>query len=153
VTNTGDAWAGAPGSIAVSGYVDRDVMLGLPRYRLTVLATGSPRSAETLRLVEQLDARNRVLPFLGREDEQRSLREWLATPHAKPDRAVRLIHAPGGQGTTRLADQFAETARTAGWEVLRAHRDPGDPEPASVRGLSRATHGLLVLVDYGDRWP
>ncbi|SCG54844.1 tetratricopeptide repeat protein [Micromonospora halophytica] len=153
VTNTGGAWAGAPGSVAVSGYVQGDVIVGLPRYRLTALASGPPRPAETLRLAELLDARHRVVPFLGREDEQRSLRRWLGSPYIRGDREVRLIHAPGGQGKTRLADQFAETAREAGWEVLRAHRDPGASDPAPAGDPHRTDHGMLVLVDYGDRWP
>ncbi|RQW94070.1 ATP-binding protein [Micromonospora inaquosa] len=153
VTNTGGAWADAPGSVAISGYVDGDVILGLPHYRLTVLASEVPRPAETLRLAELLDARHRVVRFLGRDEEQRSLREWLTVTGARSDRAVQLIHAPGGQGKTRLADQFAETARTAGWEVLRAHREPGEPDRAATRGPRPTTVGLLVLVDYGDWWP
>ncbi|MCX5122031.1 tetratricopeptide repeat protein [Micromonospora sp. NBC_00362] len=153
LSNTGDAWADAPGSIAISGFVDGDVTLGLPRYRLTALAGGTPRPAETLRLAELLDARHRVVPFLGRDEEQQSLGEWLTAIRDRPDRAVQLIHAPGGQGKTRLADQFADTARKAGWEVLRAYLDPGEPDRVATGDQRRATAGLLVLVDYGDWWP
>ncbi|WP_406062929.1 hypothetical protein [Micromonospora sp. NBC_00860] len=153
LSNTGDAWADAPGSIAISGFVDGDVTLGLPRYRLTALAGATPRAAETLRLAELLDARHRVVPFLGRDEEQRSLGEWLTATRDRPDRAVQLIHAPGGQGKTRLADQFADTARKAGWEVLRAYLDPGEPDRFATGDQRRAIAGLLVLVDYGDWWP
>ncbi|WP_433125372.1 hypothetical protein ACQPWW_22695 [Micromonospora sp. CA-240977] len=153
LTNTGDAWADAPGSVAISGYVDGDVILGQPHYRLTALTGEAPRPAETLRLAELLDARHRVVRFLGRDEEQRSLRDWLTGTGTGSDRAVQLIHAPGGQGKTRLADQVAETARQAGWEVLRAHRDPGEPDRAATRGPRRVAGGLLVLVDYGDWWP
>ncbi|MCG5468973.1 tetratricopeptide repeat protein [Micromonospora sp. LAH09] len=153
LTNTGDAWADAPGSIAISGYVDGGVTLGLPRYRLTALTGRAPRPAETLRLAELLDARHRVVPFLGRDEERRSLGEWLTASRDRPDRAVQLVHAPGGQGKTRLADQVAETARKAGWEVLRAYLDPGEPDRVGTSDWPRATAGLLVLVDYGDWWP
>ncbi|RZT79431.1 hypothetical protein EV382_2630 [Micromonospora violae] len=153
LTNTGDAWTDAPASIAISGLVHGDVTLGLPRYRLTALAGRAARPAETLRLAELLDARHRVVPFLGREEEQRALGEWLTARRDRPDRAVQLIHAPGGQGKTRLADQFADTARKAGWEVLRAYLDPGEPDRVGTADRRRATAGLLVLVDYGDWWP
>ncbi|MEU8419670.1 hypothetical protein AB0C15_02185 [Micromonospora sp. NPDC048835] len=153
LTNTGDAWADASGSIAITGFVDGDVTLGLPRYRLTALADEAPRPAETLRLAELLDARHRVVPFLGRDGEQRRLQAWLTPKHTRTDQAVQLIHAPGGQGKTRLADQFADTARRAGWEVLRGNRDPGEPNRSTVGGPRPSTAGLLVLVDYGDWWP
>ncbi|MDG4809501.1 hypothetical protein O7634_22365 [Micromonospora sp. WMMD1120] len=151
--NTGDAWAAAPGSVAISGFVDGDITVGLPRYRLTTVDDTAPRPVETLRLAELLDARHRVVEFFGRDDERRALLEWLTVEDDRPDRAVRLIHAPGGQGKTRLADQFAETARQAGWEVVRAHRDPGGPDRLAARDSHQAAAGLLVLVDYGDWWP
>ncbi|MBM0276033.1 P-loop NTPase family protein [Micromonospora tarensis] len=153
LTETGDAWADAPGSIAISGLVAGDVTVGLPRYRLRAVTGGTPRPAETLRLAELLDARHRVVRFLGRDEEQRSLWRWLTPGPDRPDRAVQLIHAPGGQGKTRLADQFADAARQAGWEVLRAHRDPGEPDRVVTADRRRATAGLLVLVDHGDWWP
>ncbi|MGW5556522.1 hypothetical protein ACWER9_04750 [Micromonospora sp. NPDC003944] len=153
LTNTGDAWAEAPGSIAISGFVDGDVTLGLPRYRLSALADDAPRPAETLRLAELLDARHRVVPFLGRDQEQRRLQAWLTPNRTQTDQAVQLIHAPGGQGKTRLADQFADTARAAGWKVLRGNRDPGEPNRSAPGGATPSPAGLLVLVDYGDWWP
>ncbi|MEH0986150.1 tetratricopeptide repeat protein [Micromonospora sp. CPCC 205556] len=153
VTNTGGAWAGAPGSVAVSGYVEGNVLVGLPQYRLTAPTAEAPRAAEGLRLAELLDARHRVVPFVGRSAERRSLEQWLTGVGATPDRSALLIHAAGGQGKTRLADRFAATARTNGWAVLRAHRDPGAPEPTTAAGPPRGPAGLLVVVDYGDRWP
>ncbi|NYF59860.1 tetratricopeptide repeat protein [Micromonospora purpureochromogenes] len=153
VTNTGDAWAGAPGSVAVSGYVEGDVFAGLPGYRLTALPCDEPPAHRELRLAELLDARHRVVPFVGRDAERRWLREWLAASATAPDFAALLIHGPGGQGKTRLADRFAADARATDWEVLRAHRDPGPPAPGGPPARGGRGDGLLVIVDYADRWP
>ena len=91
--------------------------------------------------------RHRIVPFSGRDDELRSLRDWFD----EPDRvAVRLVHGPGGQGKTRLAQHFAEEAaqRHVVWQALHSPA-PGSPSRLPVPGAGR----ILVLVDYADRWP
>ena len=91
--------------------------------------------------------RHRIVPFSGRDDELRSLREWFD----EPDRvAVRLVHGPGGQGKTRLAQHFAEEAahRHVVWQALHSPA-PGSPSRLAVPEAGR----ILVLVDYADRWP
>ncbi|MBY8873210.1 tetratricopeptide repeat protein [Micromonospora sp. PLK6-60] len=122
-----------------------------PAYRLSDSTARPRRPVGPLRPAELLDAGHEVVPFFGREEEQRSLWRWLTAGDGESDRAVRLFHGPGGQGKTRLAAQFAGAARTAGWDVLLAHRDPRAAEPAPR--LRRGAAGLLVVVDYADRWP
>lgn len=59
---------------------------------------------ETLRLAELLDARHRVVPLLGRDQEQRSLREWLTVTCDRPDRTVQH-----GRGATCAVGQPGDT--------------------------------------------
>ncbi|KWV31846.1 hypothetical protein AWV63_15385 [Micromonospora rifamycinica] len=152
VSHTGPVWA-EPFSVGISGYFHGNVFIGSPAYRLTGAGGGVPRAVESLRLSELLDPRHRVVPFVGREDEQRSLWRWLDPPHAGL-RSVRLMYAPGGQGKTRLADRVGATAQEAGWTVLHASCEPLTPEPRSgPSGGSDNDGALLVVVDYADRWP
>ena len=68
--------------------------------------------------------------------------------------AVRWLHGPGGQGKSRLASQFAAESAQAGWKVAAAFqgRDADWPEPGSQDLRPEAAAGLLVIVDYADRW-
>jgi hypothetical protein len=96
-----------------------------------------------------LNARRRVIPFLGRARELADLAAWR---EEGPRRAARLICAPGGQGKTRLAARAAEHAAAAGWSVGSArHRTDtsGGGAPLTVAGDSR----MLLVVDYAERWP
>ncbi|WP_236060986.1 ATP-binding protein [Actinacidiphila acididurans] len=68
------------------------------------------------------NARFAVLDFTGREEELVDLRHWR--DHG-PRLSVRWLHAPGGQGKSRLASQFAKESEVAGWSVVTAARDPG----------------------------
>ena len=98
-----------------------------------------------------LSASHQVVPFHGRDRVLAWLRGWRDARQA--DLSVRLVHGPGGQGKTRLATQFATLSAEAGWTVMAAHHrsdaaaDSGDQQIA-VQGT-----GLLVVVDYAERWP
>jgi hypothetical protein len=124
-----------------------------------------------------LAARNGVAEFTGRDTELAVLRRWRDT--ATADRAALLVHGPGGQGKTRLTAWFAAETRRLGWRVVAARhvgdgtnagpsdRSPGDgglgDAPRGYRSggglgsgeVNGATEvaGLLVLVDYAERWP
>ncbi|MGW4895902.1 hypothetical protein ACWEQL_27150 [Kitasatospora sp. NPDC004240] len=99
-----------------------------------------------------LNARFAVVGFTGREQELRELREWC-TPG--PRRAARWLHGPGGQGKTRLAHELAARMTELGWTVATATEGPGGvlPPPGSQDLRPDGTAGLLLLVDYADRWP
>ncbi|MFI5892868.1 hypothetical protein ACIA5D_22430 [Actinoplanes sp. NPDC051513] len=96
-----------------------------------------------------LNTRRRVIPFAGRRRELESLARWR---DEEPRRAAWLLHAPGGQGKTRLAVRAAEDAATAGWTVgwarHRADTSLGGAPLSVADGL-----GLLIVVDYAERWP
>lgn len=99
-------------------------------------------------------ASHEVVDFTGRDEERRELAGGLAGQAA---RAVRLVTGQGGQGKTRLALRVGRDAQVAGWHVLLArHRLDGGMVAfgGRVEHRPRATAvGVLVLVDYADRWP
>ncbi|MFD9592006.1 hypothetical protein ACFWA9_04510 [Kitasatospora sp. NPDC059973] len=99
-----------------------------------------------------LNARFAVVGFTGREQELRELGGWCARG---PRRAARWLHGPGGQGKTRLAQELASTLTAAGWTVVTAAEGPGGvlPPPGSQDLRPDGSAGLLLLVDYADRWP
>ncbi|AJE85471.1 TPR repeat-containing protein [Streptomyces albus] len=144
-----------------------------PVYQLSVYETestpgGTPapegRGRPPVQPSYLLKARAAVVDFTGRRSDVDDLTGWLrdaagdggAGGAEGPDRAVRWLHAPGGQGKTRLAAHLAAKAVRSGWKVLTAEQTLGrvDGEPASARDLRIGkAAGLLVLVDYADRWP
>ncbi|MFI9502818.1 tetratricopeptide repeat protein [Nocardia sp. NPDC052566] len=95
-----------------------------------------------------LHPRYQVVPFIGRHDELAALNEWMARTDAL---GVRLFHASGGQGKTRLAAHYAAQAAAAGWAVWRAVYTP-DSDTGSAPLHLGDCRGVLVVVDYADRW-
>ncbi|MEU8263211.1 tetratricopeptide repeat protein [Micromonospora sp. NPDC048999] len=99
-----------------------------------------------------LNARAGVVAFTGRDRERDELHAWLA---AGPRLAVRWLHAPGGQGKTRLADHIAAHAAACGWKVVVAVPHVGTPTALQdSQDLRLDGHrGVLLIVDYADRYP
>ncbi|MFJ8669295.1 tetratricopeptide repeat protein [Streptomyces sp. NPDC093600] len=99
-----------------------------------------------------LNSRFEVVPFTGREAELADLRAWR---DQGPRIAVRWMHAPGGQGKTRLAARFADETQDGGWRVAAATNGPGSvqPPPGSQDLTLEGRDGVLLVVDYADRWP
>ncbi|MFK4067075.1 tetratricopeptide repeat protein [Streptomyces sp. NPDC029674] len=102
-----------------------------------------------------LNARYRLVDFTGRERERAELAAWRDAP--RPRLSATWLHGPGGHGKSRLADEFAVESAAAGWQVVTATHGPGavldagrengvDLRPGGARGL-------LLVVDYADRWP
>jgi hypothetical protein len=103
-----------------------------------------------------LAARHQVVAFTGRQGELGRLTVWRDDPGGV---SVRLVHGPGGQGKTRLAARFAHDGAAAGWTVAAAAHG-SDPcaqvaaRCAGGRAQLRVTRaGLLLVVDYAERWP
>jgi tetratricopeptide (TPR) repeat protein len=100
-----------------------------------------------------LAASYQVVSFSGRSTELGGLREWRNEPRL--GQAVRLIYGPAGQGKTRLTAEFAVRSASDGWVVARAQHE-GHGKDSAVDGdgsVIRAARGLLVIVDYAERWP
>jgi hypothetical protein len=100
-----------------------------------------------------LAARHEVVDFTGRETELAELAGWRDAPDLAS--AVRLVHGPGGQGKTRLAAQFAGLSAALGWIVSVGVHRSYDTTPAAGLDTQRlgSARGLLVIVDYAERWP
>lgn len=118
----------------------------------TLIERARPPAVDAAWLLEQptrlLDARHEVVAFDGREAELADLTSWLEGPQL----AARWLHGPGGQGKTRLVSAFADLVAERGWKVVTAaHR--AVPSPGSQNLLPGAAPGLLLIVDYADRWP
>lgn len=99
-----------------------------------------------------LDARSEIVEFTGREAELARLRQWRDQPARS---AVRWLHGPGGAGKSRLAARFAAECADAGWLVVDAVHGTDTYPPAEGSQDLRTAHraGVLLLVDYADRWP
>lgn len=126
---------------------------GMPLYLLDEWAPVPP--VPTPWLLElpsrMLNARHAVVEFAGRHSERRSLHAWLAE---ETRLSVRWLHGVGGQGKTRLSDQLAAEAHVKGWKVVVATHTPGTVTRSSSHDLRPGGRaGLLVIVDYADRWP
>ncbi|WP_445276694.1 tetratricopeptide repeat protein [Streptomyces sp. DSM 41033] len=138
------------------GVVGADIHVfgsGQPLYLLANWRSEEPADPDWLRELpsRMLNARRLVVPFVGREGDLIRLGEWRDTG---PRLAVRWLHGPGGQGKTRLATEFAARSAAAGWKVVAAFHGPdADWIRESTQDLSLTGHtGLLVVVDYADRW-
>ena len=139
------------------GVVGADIHVhgdGTPVYVLAAWAPPPETDDGWLRELpsRMLNARFGVVPFTGRVDELEDLRLWRGRPGRL---SARWLHAPGGQGKTRLAGQFAVLSRAEGWKVVEAVHGSGAAHP-SPGGHDMATDdaaGLLLIVDYADRWP
>ncbi|MEV7021523.1 tetratricopeptide repeat protein [Kitasatospora sp. NPDC093558] len=127
---------------------------GLPLY---VLENFRPTAQEDPQWLAELpsrmlNSRFAVVGFTGRAEELRQLEQWR---EGRPRLALRWLHAPGGQGKTRLAGRFADESLTAGWKVVTATHGPGSVlSPGRSEDLRLdGCPGVLLIVDYADRWP
>ena len=136
-----------------------DLVTETPRFLTEAFPLDTPDARALLERgpSELLAAGSRVVPFVGLDRELSALSQWRDRPGRL---AVMLVHAAGGAGKTRLAARFAEESASAGWAVAQARHftdprpapSPGPP-PAPSRTAVGRPHGLLVVVDYAERWP
>jgi hypothetical protein len=128
---------------------------GPPGYRVDEFPLTAPSVPVGVRRQPSrlLAARYQVVDFTGRDTELAQLADWRDDPGL--GLAVRLVHGPGGQGKTRLATVLAQRCAERGWVVARAvHRSYDTAPGAGVEaGRVAAGPGLLVIVDYAERWP
>jgi len=142
----GYAYATAIGDI----YISAD---GSLRYLLEAYSRRPTSDPAWLREVpsRMLNADHALVPFTGRETELEDLVEWR-------DGGTRLaacwLHGPGGLGKTRLAARLADVSADAGWLVAKATHGPGAilPQLGPQNLLLTGQPGVLLIVDYADRW-
>jgi hypothetical protein len=86
------------------------------------------------------------------------LRQWRDS--GDRGMSVMLVHAPGGQGKTRLAAEFAARSHSHDlsvsyrWHDVQARQHLSTSTPANADVVpGEPTAGILVIVDYADRWP
>jgi tetratricopeptide (TPR) repeat protein len=141
------------------GVVGADIHVFADRGPVYLLTEYRPGRAERDlgRLIAQpswlLDPSYEIVPFAGRHKELAELAQWRDRPDSRL--AARWLHAPGGQGKTRLVMRFAADCAAAGWKTVLAQHGPGTitpPEGSQDMRLEGAA-GLLLVVDYADRWP
>jgi hypothetical protein len=127
---------------------------GTPPYRVEPFPLAEPASvpAELAKVPSRLlTARYRVVPFFPRP-ELALLESWRDDP--SPGLSVRLVHAEGGSGKTRLAHEFARRSAEAGWAVaLARHRSEIASAGGGDESLTVRVPGLVLVVDYAERWP
>jgi tetratricopeptide (TPR) repeat protein len=101
-----------------------------------------------------LNARYAVVGFTGRGAELDELERWRDDTSGQP-LAARWLHAHGGQGKTRLAAELADRCAEAGFKVVTATHTAGAAKvsPGSEDLRVGGARGVLVVVDYADRWP
>ncbi|HEU0087213.1 MAG TPA: tetratricopeptide repeat protein, partial [Pseudonocardiaceae bacterium] len=134
---------------------DLHVHHGDPSYRVDKFRPHRPGVPLAVRRQPSrlLAARHQVVDFTGRERELAELAVWRDDPDL--GLACRLVHGPGGQGKTRLAARFAQQSAELDWTVAYAVHRSYDAAPTA--GLDAAlvtgSPGLLLIVDYAERWP
>ncbi|MFB8177641.1 tetratricopeptide repeat protein [Streptomyces sp. NPDC055966] len=129
-----------------------------PVYLLGQHRSAAPAPDDTWLLHQpsrMLNARYRLVDFTGRERERAELTAWRDGPG--PRLSATWLHGPGGHGKSRLADEFAAESTAAGWKVVTATHGPGavlDAGQGNSADLrSDGARGMLLVVDYADRWP
>ncbi|MGZ3146032.1 tetratricopeptide repeat protein [Lentzea chajnantorensis] len=145
----------ATGPVVQVGHIGGNVNIHSRRRRYDLRPFTSPVPPDPAELRRQpsqlLLAGNQVVPFTGRENELARLDEWR---RGEGRISAMLVHGPGGQGKTRLATEFAAESMWAGYSVLVAHHG-GDSSEAFAEQLTvtEPNTGILVIVDYAERWP
>ncbi|GAA1613925.1 tetratricopeptide repeat protein [Actinoplanes couchii] len=138
------------GDVTIS--VDRPVYRVTPAVIVPVVISASQARAQPSRL---LLARHQVVPFTGRDRALEELATWMTDDDTV---SARLIHAAGGQGKSRLADEVSARYARAGWTVWQVRYTPvsvpgREITTAPASRVELTSGALLVVVDYADRWP
>ncbi|MBM2615059.1 serine protease [Actinoplanes sp. LDG1-06] len=90
-----------------------------------------------------LRARAEVVRFRGRDELMESLRGWCV----RPGRPVHLVHGPGGQGKTRVAQELCSRLTSLRWATLWLRNDAAADSFAAV---AHSAVPMIVVVDYAE---
>ncbi|MFD0314765.1 trypsin-like peptidase domain-containing protein [Streptomyces flavalbus] len=116
---------------------------------LTPLAPEGYQGSPTMLL--RADAE--VVPFQGREREQRELLDWCERD--EPTVTAVILAGTGGQGKSRLARWLVTEMTERGWVAGQLDRSDGGSAPAAadLSVFTEVERELLLVVDYADRRP
>ncbi|MEE1942660.1 tetratricopeptide repeat protein [Streptomyces sp. TRM 70361] len=110
-----------------------------PADAVTTNTTGIAGSPAAL-----LRARRQVVPFRGRTELLAELRAWTG----EPGFGALLLHGPGGQGKTRLAQHLADALAAEGRATLWLGTDADSLD--DLPALSAATAPALIVADHAE---
>lgn len=100
-----------------------------------------------------LRAETAAVPFGGREADITGPDGLIAWAEAGPDLAVRLLHAGGGVGKTRLAMRVVEQLKSNGWTAGFLREQGNVASVAPMREVLRLGEQVLVVLDYAEMRP
>lgn len=92
-----------------------------------------------------LRADQRIVPFAGRDDEYRELREWCRDVKSP----VRLVVGAGGVGKTRLALELGDHLASVGWSVTVVAAGREADALTTLRAATRHS-SILLIVNYAE---
>ena len=121
----------------------------MPNAAISWKDIGSSTRSQTPAPSHLLSAFSSAVNFIGRSQEIRYLESWR---DGQREQAVQVIYGPGGQGKTRLADEFARRCNHDGWDIIRATLVGGSESSIRQTDVEHSKAGLLVVVDYADQW-
>ncbi|MBG0567812.1 tetratricopeptide repeat protein [Actinoplanes aureus] len=90
-----------------------------------------------------LRARDEVVAFRGQREPMRRLQEWATAPGAR----ALLLHGPGGQGKTRVAQELCRRLSRDRWATLWL---AGNAAADKVEVIADVEVPLLLVVDYAE---
>lgn len=107
----------------------------------TKMWTGLPQDKNNLGAL--LMWSTRLVPLLGRDKEMAELQAWAKSEYSV---SIKILHAPGGQGKSRIAGELADlmTGWQHGWVDLKAF---SEAEALTWQG------NCLLIVDYPEHQP
>ncbi|MEZ5931284.1 MAG: hypothetical protein R3F54_04935 [Alphaproteobacteria bacterium] len=132
-------------TVQIIGDGNSVTLRGAAALKITRYAEGSTR-ARVRRDFDLLKPYTRSIELIGRETEQRSLRDWLETGETL---IVRVMTGQGGSGKTRLALDLCDHLPSEDWQAGFADGDDLKTFCNDATSLDWAwTKPTLVVVDY-----
>ena len=144
---------------ALQPYMLREIAVAVARANTKLDDIG-----ERLRFEPALDSRNRAagaggrlfffgaddrIPFFGRKQERKRLRQWAFDDQAF---SWALVVGPGGVGKSRLAFELMHEAKAKGWSAGFLGRDPPDSKAITYTHFAPSRPTLIIL-DYAAERP
>ncbi|MCF2527673.1 S1 family peptidase [Yinghuangia soli] len=128
----------------VPGTPWRNVASGVHARQVRLFGRGRSAGADGLTPAQYLS--RHVLTFFPRP-ELEQLEQWC---NSESDWLLRLLHAPGGSGKTRLATELCTRMRRSGWLAGFWNEDKENDRLEELNSALTARIPALVVVDYAQ---